>query len=236
MIFDLEDLERGEVDQGMQALDRMGIIIVEREGAHPDEAVEDAPPAFDRVAEIADRPGVDAHVVELVDETAAPQGLLEARVRLHGPLDVEDLFDRHHGTRGLVETLGHHLAGLEVDPALPNPDVAAPEGVETRDPLEGRTGDRGADDILGGLVHVDRLDPEIVAPCVVIADDGGGTPDLGRAQRIERMAGHALGVGRPLGHMHVHRRSSWVKRSDFAASIPSRATKRPRFSTVRRRG
>ena len=71
--------------------------------------------------------------------------------------------------------------------------MAAPEGVETRDPLEGRTGNRGADDILGGLVHVDRLDPEIVAPVVVIADDRRGPLDLGRAQGIERMVGNALG-------------------------------------------
>ena len=110
MILDREDLERGEIDQGVQAFDRMSIVIVEREGAHPDEAVEDAPPAFDFVAEIADRPWIDAHEVELFEKPAALQGRLKAGIRPDGALDVEDFFDRHHGARGLVETLAHDRA------------------------------------------------------------------------------------------------------------------------------
>ena len=140
MVVDAQDLEVAEVDEGVQTLDRMRVVIVEREGPHPHEAVEDAAPALDVVAELAHRPRVDAHELDLLEETTAPQGLPEPGVGLHGLLDLQDLFDRHHGAGILVEMLRVDRAGFQVDAALPDAELAAFEGVVTGDPLEGLTG------------------------------------------------------------------------------------------------
>ena len=97
VILDLKDLEVGQVDERVQPLHGVRVVVVERKSSHPGEAVEDAPPLLDLVAEVAHGPGIDTHQVKVVYETAAPQRLLKACVRLHGRLDLEHLRDRDHG-------------------------------------------------------------------------------------------------------------------------------------------
>ena len=42
MIVDAQDLQRAQIDQRVQSLDGVGVVVVQRESAHPDEAVEDS--------------------------------------------------------------------------------------------------------------------------------------------------------------------------------------------------
>ena len=138
MVVDAQDLQRAQVDQRVQPLDGVGIVVVQRKSAHPDEAVEDPSPLLLFEAEFSHRPRVDAHVVDFGQQASAAQCLLEARIGFHGLLDQQDLFDRDHGPRIGPEVLCDHLAAFKIDAALPDAHHAAPVDVEPGDAGERR--------------------------------------------------------------------------------------------------
>jgi hypothetical protein len=194
MVVDANDLERRQVDQRMQALDGVGVVIVERKGAHPDETVEDATPLLDLEAEIAHRPGVDADILQFGEQAAPGERCLEARVFLHGLLDQQHFLDRHHGARVRAERLVDHLACGKIDTAHVNAGSAMAIGVEARDAMHGRAGHMRAHHVLGGLLDIDGLDPQVGTPAVMLVQDSDGGRDFGSGQRVERVARRRTGV------------------------------------------
>src|SRR5579863_2502701 len=117
MVLDLQDLQRADVDQGMQPLDRMGVVIVEWKGAHPDEAVEHPATLLDDMAEVADGPRIDTHEIDLVEQPAAAQCLPESRILLDRLFDLQNFLECDHGPSIFAEDLGEQRAGGEVEPA-----------------------------------------------------------------------------------------------------------------------
>ena len=173
MILDAQDLQRARSIKRVQPLDRMGIIVVEGESSHPNEAVQHAAAVLDRMAEIAHRPGIDAHVLQLVQQAAPAQRLLEAGIGLHRLLDQQHLLDRHHGARIWLESLRDNLPGAEIDLALPDAHHAAAIDFEAGDSLDRVARLVAAHHLLGGLVDIDGFDAQVVAPSESFAQDGG---------------------------------------------------------------
>ena len=189
MVIDAQDLQRAQVDQRVQPLDGVGVVVVQRKSAHPDEAVEDPSALLLFEAEFSHSPRVDAHVVDFGQQASAAQRLLEARIGFHGLLDQQDLFDRDHGPRIGPEGLCDHLAAFEVHAALPDAHLAAPVDVEPGDAGERRPLNMVAHELLLGFLDVDRLDPQIVAPGKMRTNDRRRTRDLARGERVQRV-GH----------------------------------------------
>jgi len=76
MIDDLQHLQRAYVDQRVHPLHRVGVKIVQGKHPHPDKAVDYPPPLFDRDVEVAHRPRIDAHFIQLREQAAAAQRFL----------------------------------------------------------------------------------------------------------------------------------------------------------------
>jgi hypothetical protein len=158
----------------------MGVVVVQREGPHPDEAVEHATPLLDGMTEVAHGPRIDGHEVEFFKKPAPTQGFLKARIGLHGLLDLEDLLDRDHGAGILTKHLRQESAGRQVDLAGDNAHDAAPIDVEPSDALDGLARDIGAHKVFRRLCQIDRLDAEVLTPAVVVPDELCRAAEFGR--------------------------------------------------------
>ncbi len=158
------NLQRAQVDQRVQALDRVGVVVVQWKRAHPDETVEDTPTLFLLIAELPHGPRVDAHVVHFGQQASAAQGFLKARIGLHGLLNQQHLLNRDHRPRIGPECLGDHLIAFQVGASLPDAHHAAPVDVEPDDAGERSSLDVVAHELLWRFLDIDRLDPQIVPP------------------------------------------------------------------------
>jgi hypothetical protein len=79
------------------------------------------------------------------------------------------------------------IAGAEIDLALPDAHHAAAIDFEAGDSLDRVARPVGAHHLLGGLVDIDGLDAQVVAPREMVQDRRDCPHNLRGAQRIERM-------------------------------------------------
>src|SRR4029079_476039 len=113
------------------------------------------------MAEVADRPWIDANIFEFLQKPPAAQSLLNSGIRFHGLLNQEDLLNGHHRPGVRPEHLPDEFALPQIDATSPYAHHPAPIDIKSRNPLDGCTNGIIAHNILGRLVDVDRLDAEI---------------------------------------------------------------------------
>ena len=197
-VLDVDDLGRVHRDDGVQAADRVGVLVGVGGGAVPHRRP-DQPPAVVEVRGHVDpeRPGLHVHLGGVVDAAAA-QALDHARV-VAGGLEAGDRLRPEH--RGLLAGLGVPAAhrAVEADHGL---DQEALRAVPDGDPR--RAVDRVArrprrERLLRRLVE-QREDEEVVAGQALLAtEDRDRLGELLGGERIERVRRHAgsMGARRP---------------------------------------
>ena len=171
MIGHFQHFERADIDQRMQALDRMSIVVVKREHPHPNEAVEHTASLLDGMAEVADCPGIDGHELEFFQQPAPAQRFLKAHIGLNRFLDLEDFLDRDHCAGILAKDFGQECPVGEIDLAGDNAHDAAAVDVEPGHALDRRTLDIGAHEVFGWFRQIYGLHAEILTPAVMVADE-----------------------------------------------------------------
>ena len=136
MIVDPEDLERGQIDERMQSLDRMRIVVVEWKHPHPKKAGQHPPVFLDLVTEITNGPRVDADELKLIQQPPAPERFLNAGILFYDLLDQEDLLHSQHWACVWFEFFRNDFAVPEMDAALPYAHDVALIDIEACDPLD----------------------------------------------------------------------------------------------------
>src|SRR4029079_4565214 len=91
------------------------------------------------MAEVADRPWIDANIFESLQKPPAAQRLLYSGIRLHGLLDQEDLLNGHHRPGVRPALLPDEFALTQIDATSPYAHPPALIDIEARNPLDGRT-------------------------------------------------------------------------------------------------
>ena len=100
MIDQLEHFAPSHVDRRQQTLDRAGVAVVGRALAVEEDAAHDAAGVLDGQAEVARRPWVDLHLVEIGD-AAVGHRLAKAVVLVQSDDGVERLLEAERGTHAL---------------------------------------------------------------------------------------------------------------------------------------
>ena len=210
-VLDLEQLHPVEVDDEVQARDRVRVRA--RAGLL---AVPDVGPAHPAAAMLlrnqvrAVGPGVDQDPVHVRDP-ACGERLDHARVLAQRLVALDELVDGH--VRLAVGDLVPALDGVagERDRRLVDTPVVAVPADHDRVPVARAVADR----LLGRLAQLDRGEPPAVGDALVAPQDACGLTDLVRAQRIERVSGHPTSLAS---------RSSIVSRRTASRASPSRHT------------
>ena len=207
-VLDLEQLHAVEVDDEVQAGDRVGVRARPVLAAVPDVRPADAPAAVGLRHEVrAVRPGVDQHAVE-VGDPAVRERLDHARVAPQRLVALVELVDGH-----VRLAVGLVLPATRRDRRRARRAPCRPcrrRGSSTRSPPRGRSRRRGevADRRLRGLAQLDRGEAPAVADVLVAAHDrgrrrGSRRPTAGRADAAAIRARPA-----PAGRSSVSRRTA----------------------------
>ena len=138
-----------------------------------------------------DGPRIDADILELREQAAAAQRFLKASIGLDQRFNIQDLLDGKHRPRVRSEVLGDNLGAAEIHQTLPHTHDAMLIDMETRDAWRRVFRVVVAHHVLGGLVDIDGLDPQIRAPLEVILENARDLCDLTRRERIKRMVATA---------------------------------------------
>ena len=224
MIMDIQHLQRAHINQRVQPLDRVGIIVVEGKHPHPDEAVEHPAPLLDGDVEVARGPRIDADIFELSEQAAAAQRFLKTSIGLDRRFDIQDLLDGKHRPRLFSEGLRDNLGAAEIHQPLPHTHDPMLIDIETRDARRQRFGVVVAHHILGGLVDVDGLDPQVRAPLEVVLENTRDLCDLTCGERIQRMVDRDTGI-RSRKHLLFSKASRHSSLSYSPSDVPRRGVK-----------
>ena len=195
VIVDAQDLHLLDVDDCVDAFDRVGVEVVFGMRADPGEGVADMLARLLRPAIAAGRPWVDADQLQIGD-AALGAGGDEVGVLLHLGLDREELLGHDHRPRRRMLGLADDLALGERYPVAENPDLAGAEDVDAGCARDLVAGGEGADRLLRRLQKLDHLEPDgAVLLAHVLANQRGGEGDLGGGERLQRVKDSLRRIG-----------------------------------------
>ena len=197
VVVDPDDLHPLDVDDRVEALDRVGVEVVVRARLDPAEGVAEMPAFLALDAEIAGRPRVDADQRHVGD--AAPRaGLDEGRVALHGRLDLEELLELDHRPRLGQEFLGDHLVIGDRHQQAPDADAAGAIDVDPGLACDRVARREAAHHGLGRLVQLDHLEAKAIAQLRHLGThEVRDQADLVPGQGLQGMQDVGLGKGAP---------------------------------------
>ena len=196
VVLDAQQLHGVHVHHEVQAVDRVGVRTAVRGGPPPHVG-----PAHPPVLELrGDQrvpvgPGVDQDEVE-VGDAALGEGRDDVGVLDQHLVRLVPLVQGHVGLLA-----GHRLPGEEGvvgerdQRLVGGPLVAAPAG-HPRLAADRVAGGERADDVLGRLPELHRGEAPALVDAAVAAQDGGGRAELVGGERVERVRGHVVVLGR----------------------------------------
>ena len=214
-VLDLQQLHPVEVDDEVQARDRVGVRAGALPAAAPDVGPADPPAAMLLGHEVrAVGPGVDQHQVH-VGDPAPGERLDHARVPAQGRVALVELVDGHVRLAVGLVLPGDDAILAERDARLVDAAVVAVPADH-----DGLARDRGArlvrpDGLLGRLAQLDRGEAPALADAPVAAQDAA-------AARISSAPSGSSGCGATQS-TSLERRSRYSSRRTARRASPSRA-------------